>query len=135
MSTYGTTEYNERFGERLRAQMYERGKPPAMMAKDLKISKGSISNWTTGKCLPRPGAMDAICRYLNCTRADLLEDPPQTVQESSGAPRDAALGLVLDAIESAGYGHLKGIVEAAAQADEGCYDFVIGILKRNPKKS
>lgn len=74
MSTYGTTEYNERFGERLRTIMYKRGKTPAMMAKDLKISKGSISNWTTGKRLPRANAMNDICRYLGCTRADLLEE-------------------------------------------------------------
>lgn len=73
MSTYGTTEYNERFGARLRNLMYEREKTAAMMARDLKISKGSISNWTTGKRLPRAKAMNAICGYLGCTRADLLE--------------------------------------------------------------
>lgn len=139
MSQYGTTEYNEKFGERLRAMMYERGKTAAMMSHDLKISKGSISNWTTGKRLPRAAAMDAICRYLNCTRADLLEDEPQEPTQAAQEPlRDAGGGdlkYVLDALDEAGYGHLRGIVEAAARADESCYDFVIGILKRNPKKS
>lgn len=138
MSQYGTTEYNNRFGERLRAMMYERGKTAAMMSHDLKISKASISNWTTGKRLPRAGAMDAICRYLGCTRADLLEDEPtaprQAVQEPAEGARDVDLDLVCDAIVSAGYGHLEALFRAAAGADEKSLAFVTGILERNQKK-
>ena len=138
MSEYGTKEYNEKFGERLRNLMYREGKTATEMAKDLKISKGSISNWTTGKRLPRAGAMDAICRYLGCTRADLLEDvpqtTPQTVQEPAEGARDVDLGLVCDAIVSAGYGHLEALFRAAAGADEKSIAFVTGILERNQKK-
>ena len=136
-----TAEYAEKFGERLSNIMYERHITQAQLSQELKIPKGTIYNWTHGLRLPRAAAMDALCRHLQISRSDLLDDqhepvtaPPQAVQEPAGEPADAALGLVLDAIEAAGYGHLKGIVEAAAQADESCYDFVIGILKRNPKK-
>ena len=131
MSTYGTTEYNERFGERLRAMMYERGKTAAMMSHDLKISKGSISNWTTGKRLPRAGAMDAICHYLNCTRADLLEDTPQTVQKPAGAPEVGDLKYILDALDQAGLGRLEALVKAAVGVDDKTLTFVTGILQRN----
>lgn len=136
------SDYAELAGKNLRRIMKERDVTQAQLSHDLKISKGTVNSWANGKRLPRAAAMDALCRYLQCTRADIMGTdpqepvtaPPQAVQEPAGAPADAALGLVLDAIEAAGYGHLKGIVEAAAQADESCYDFVIGILKRNPKK-
>lgn len=130
----------ESFGERLTARMKDRHITQAQLSSELKIPKGTVSNWMNGKRLPRAGAMDALCRYLQCTRADLMDDPeeltapPQTVQEPAGAPEAGDLKYVLDALDEAGYGHLRGLVEAAAQADESCYDFVIGILKRNPKK-
>ena len=133
MSQYGTTEYNERFGERLRARMYERGKTAAMMSHDLKISKGSISNWTTGKRLPRAAAMDAICKYLNCTRADLLEDeptaPPQTVQEPAEGAVDPEADRMAAVLDAAGYGHLRALFAVAKDADKKDIDFVTEILR------
>lgn len=72
MSTYGA-EYNKKFGERLQALMYERDVSQSQMARTLGISKATISSWATGKRLPRAEAMGKLCRYLNCTRADLLD--------------------------------------------------------------
>jgi len=140
MSQYGTTEYNERFGERLRARMYERGKTAAMMSHDLKISKASISNWTTGKRLPRAAAMDAICRYLNCTRADLLEDEPtaldQTVQKPAEGAVDPEADRMAAVLDAAGYGRLTALFMAAKDADKKDIDFVTEILRNiQAKKS
>lgn len=75
-------------------------------------------------------------KYLQCTKYDILhgpEDTPQPVQEPAGEPESDDLGLVLDAFEAAGYGHLRGLVKAAAGADQKSIDFVTEILKRNKK--
>lgn len=130
-------DYAARAGKNLKRIMEEKDVTQAQLSHDLKISKATVSSWVTGKRLPRAAALDAVCRYLQCTRADIMDapvEPVQPVQEPATDAADAALDLVLDALDAAGYGHLRGIVKAAAQADESCYDFVIGILKRNPKK-
>lgn len=119
----------------------------AQMANELKIPKTTVSSWMNGRRMPRAAAMSAICHYLNCTREDLLrlpgepkkefkplpQEPPQTVQESVGAVVDDTLGLALDALDAAGYGHLRDLVQAAAGADEKSLAFVTGILQRNQK--
>ena len=131
------SDYAELAGKNLRRIMYDRDVTQAQISHDLKISKGTVNSWVNGKRLPRAAAMDTLCRYLQCTRADIMgadpQEPVQTVQEPAGEPADAALGLVLDAIEAAGYGHLRGLVQAAAGADEKSLAFVTGILQRNQK--
>jgi len=136
-------------GKNLSDIMYDRHVSQAKLATDLKFPKTTVSSWMNSRRIPRAGAMDALCRYLNCTREDLLrlpgepkkefkplpQDTPQAAQEPLREPKAGDLKYVWDALDEAGYGHLRGIVEAAAGADESCYDFVIGILKRNPKKN
>lgn len=145
-----TKKYYKDFGERLTNRMRERHVTQAQLSQDLKIPKGTVSNWMNGKRLPRAGAMDALCRYLQCTRADLMDDPdgaaPTTEltaemarevfgpQEPAEGARDVDLDLVCDAIVSAGYGHLEALFRAAAGADEKSIAFVTGILERNQKK-
>ena len=135
-----TDEHVKAFGGNLKARMYDRNVSQSKMAKDLRIPKTTISGWINDGRIPRAGAMDAVCRYLNCTRDELFRLPgdttqstPQAVQEPAGAPADAALGLVLDALDAAGYGHLRDLVQAAAGADEKSLAFVTGILQRNQK--
>lgn len=144
-----TKKYYKDFGERLTNRMRERHVTQAQLSQDLKIPKGTVSNWMNGKRLPRAGAMDALCRYLQCTRADLMDDPdgssPTTEltadmarevfgpQEPARELVDDTLGLALDALDAAGYGHLRDLVQAAAGADEKSLAFVTGILQRNQK--
>ncbi len=134
-----TEEYYKAFGKRLSDRMAKRHVTQAQLSSELKIPKGTVSNWMNGKRLPRAGAMDTLCRYLQCTRADLMDDPveptapPQTVQEPAGDVEDDDLQLALAALDQAGLGHLRDLVKAAARADEKSLAFVTGILQRNQK--
>ena len=140
-----TEEHAAAFSKNLTDIMARREITQAQMSSELKIPKTTVSSWMNGRRMPRSAAMSAICHYLNCTREDLLRlpgeapmepsAPRQTAQEPLRAPGAGDLKYVMDALDESGYGHLRALVEAAAGADESCYDFVIGILKRNPKKS
>ena len=130
-------DYAARAGKNLKRIMEEKDVTQAQLSHDLKISKATVSSWVTGKRLPRAAALDAVCRYLQCTRADIMDapvEPVQTVQEPATDVSDDALGLVLDALDQAGYGRLRDLVKAAARADEKSLAFVTGILERNQKK-
>lgn len=142
-----TKKYYKDFGERLTNRMRERHVTQAQLSQDLKIPKGTVSNWMNGKRLPRAGAMDALCRYLQCTRADLMDDPdgssPTTEltadmarevfgpQEPMRAPEAGDLKYVLDALDQAGLGRLEALVKAAVGVDNKTLTFVTGILQRN----
>ena len=138
-----TEDQAKRLGKNLTDIMYRRGVTQVQMSNELRVPKTTVSSWMNGRRMPRAAAMSAICHYLNCTREDLLRlpgeapaqptTPAQTVQEPARELGDDALGLVLDALEAAGYGHLRGLVQAAAGADDKSLAFVTGILQRNQK--
>lgn len=138
-----TDEHAAALSKNLTDIMYSRGITQAQMANELKIPKTTVSSWVNGKRIPRSAAMEVLCRYLNCTREDLLRlpgeaptqpaAPPQTVQKPAREPESDDLDLVLAALDAASYGHLRGLVKAAAGADQKSIDFVTEILKRNKK--
>ena len=131
-----TAEYAEKFGERLSNIMYERHITQAQLSQELNIPKGTIYNWTHGLRLPRAAAMDALCRHLQISRSDLLDDQyepvtdiPQAVQEPAGANADRDPELVLAALDSAGYSHLRELFEAVKDADQGTVDRITNMVK------
>lgn len=57
---------------------YENGKTQADIAKDLHISKATVSSWMNGTRIPRMDKIDKLCHYFNCSRADIMsEQKPQ----------------------------------------------------------
>lgn len=62
------------FAKNLKRILLERDKTPADLNRDLKIPFSTISNWTTGKKMPRMGAVELLADYLSCKKSDLLEE-------------------------------------------------------------
>jgi DNA-binding Xre family transcriptional regulator len=83
-------EYAEKAGKNLRQIMYDKQVTQAQLSHDLKISKATVSSWATGKRLPRAGAMDKICRYLQCTREDILDGPKEPISKKTVPTGDKA---------------------------------------------
>lgn len=126
--------YAENFGERLSAILYDRHITQAQLAQDLKVPKGTVYNWTHGRRLPRAGAMDALCRRLQVTRAELLGEEP--VPTPAPEPIPDADPMVDAALTAAGYGHLRALFAVAKNADQKDIDFVTETLKNiNARKS
>lgn len=69
-------EYNKAVARNLRRIMYEKQITQAKMAQDLGIGKSTISTWMNGEHIPRMNKIDMLCRYLNCSRSDLIEVEP-----------------------------------------------------------
>ena len=67
-------EYAKIISKNLRRIMYEHGKTQADVAKDLKISKATLSSWMNGTRIPRIPNIDMLCHYFNITRVELMEE-------------------------------------------------------------
>lgn len=67
-------EYAKIISKNLRRIMYEHGKTQADVAKDLKISKATLSSWMNGTRIPRMPNVDMLCHYFNITRVELMEE-------------------------------------------------------------
>lgn len=67
-------EYGKVIAKNLRKIMYDTGKTQADVAKDLKISKATLSSWMNGTRIPRMPNIDMLCHYFNVSRSDIMEE-------------------------------------------------------------
>ena len=61
------------FGKNLSDIMYEKHISQTKMANELKTPKTTISGWINGKRIPRAASIEKVCKYLNCSQADLFK--------------------------------------------------------------
>lgn len=66
---------------RIKMYMDVLGMSQADLAEAVGVGTSSVSNWVTGKKIPRMDKIDAMCNLFGCRRSDLLD--PQTP-----APKD-----------------------------------------------
>lgn len=57
----------------LKRLAYEHRKTQAEIARDLKISKTTLSSWMSGYRVPRMANIDMLCKYFGCKRTDIIE--------------------------------------------------------------
>lgn len=69
------------FVDNLKYYLKLRGKTQADLAKYLKVSKPTITNYITGVNLPRMDKIDKICQFLYIKRSDLLESKRENVND------------------------------------------------------
>ena len=67
-------DYGKIVSKNLRRIAIESDKSQADIAKDLKISKATISSWFNGTRVPRMDKIDRLCNYFHCKRSDLIEE-------------------------------------------------------------
>ena len=67
-------EYGVIIAKNLRRIMYDAGKTQAEVARDLKISKATLSSWMNGTRIPRMPNIDMLCHYFNVNRTDIMEE-------------------------------------------------------------
>lgn len=67
-------EYAKIIAKNLKRIFYEHNKTQADVARDLNISKATISSWLNGTRVPRMNKIDLLCHYFNVTRAEIMEE-------------------------------------------------------------
>lgn len=77
-------EYMKLIAKNLKRLSYENGKTQADIAKDLKISKQTVSSWFRGERTPRMDKIDLLCHYFNCKRSDIMEDYSERSEKEEG---------------------------------------------------
>ena len=67
-------QYRKVFSENLRYYMMLNGKNQIDLINDLGFNKSAVSTWCNGTRLPRMDKVDALARYFNIKRSDLIEE-------------------------------------------------------------
>lgn len=134
MNTSRTTaDYAKKFGENLSDILYEKRINQAKISRELNIPKGTVYNWVKGMRIPRPIYMDKLCRYLQCTREDLLNGSVGLEETTSvtAIPTDSSVSenMLFAALDACGYGNLCDLVAAAMTARQEEIDIATKMLK------
>ena len=67
------TDYGRIIAKNLKRLAYEKNKTQADIARDLNISKTTLSSWMSGYRVPRMSSVDMLCKYFGITRRELIE--------------------------------------------------------------
>ena len=65
-------DFNAIFSQNLRDMMLRRDIKQSELARLMNVSTATMSDWYNGKKTPRMDKIDAMCRFLNCARSDLM---------------------------------------------------------------
>lgn len=74
MTAISESDYGRIISKNLKRIMYDHQKTQADIAKDLNISKATVSSWVTGARIPRMDKIDLLCHYFNVSRYDIMEE-------------------------------------------------------------
>lgn len=66
-------EYGKIIAKNLKRLAYEHQKTQADIARDLHISKTTLSSWMNGYRVPLVANVDMLANYFNCRRSDIIE--------------------------------------------------------------
>lgn len=120
-------DYAKLVAKNLRRIMYEHGKTQAEVAKDLNISKATLSSWMNGTRIPRMSKVDLLCHYFNVKRSDIMEDRDELDE-------DAVYYLDDEAREMAEFMHknprYKVLFDAVRNVSAEDIDFVRQMIDR-----
>lgn len=82
-------EYQKLIAKNLKRIAFENDKTQADIARDLKINKQTVSSWFRGERTPRMSKIDALCKYFNCKRSDIMEPIQEQYHEPQDMPESA----------------------------------------------
>lgn len=53
------------------------------LAEKIGVSNKTVSSWECGRTEPKMGMIEKMCKVLNCTKSDLLEEQPTIIIANS----------------------------------------------------
>lgn len=79
---------NKTFAKALNYYLNLKGKTQQDLINDLNFSSSTVSQWSTGKNIPRMDRIKVIANYLGIDKTDLLKDPEVFSEEKFTADPD-----------------------------------------------
>lgn len=67
-------DVNEVFAKNLKFYVIRSGRTQSQIATDLSVSKGTFSDWCSGRSHPRMNRVQDIANYFGINKSDLLEN-------------------------------------------------------------
>lgn len=67
-------EFNKIFSKRLKYYLHQYNMTQSELASRLGVSPQSVTNWCKGVKSPRMDKIDAMCKFFNIKRSDLMEE-------------------------------------------------------------
>ena len=127
----GEKEYAKIISKNLKRIMYDAGKTQVEVARDLNISKATISSWMNGTRIPRMDKIDLLCNYFNVSRADIMEEVSDQVPNSG---HDEEYYINEDAMEYAEFLHknpeYKVLFDASRKVKKKDIGFMVEFIER-----
>ena len=111
---------NEIFSNNLKFYVIRSGRTQSQIASDLGVSKGTFSDWVSGRSHPRMNKVQQIADYFGISKSDLLEDG-----ERGFSGEVAAIIRQIDMNPL-----LKKLLGIAAALDDNDLELAIKILDR-----
>lgn len=106
--------YNKIISKNLKRLAYEKDKSQAEIARDLGISKATLSSWMTGTRTPKIENIDLLCGYFGCDRSAIME--PDGVKRTTPISEDQA-----------------ELIQLALSSDSETVHIVLDLLRRLTK--
>ena len=66
-------DYGRVIAKNIKRLAYEKNKTQADIARDLNLSKTTLSSWMSGYRVPRMSKIDMLAKYFGVTRSELTE--------------------------------------------------------------
>jgi len=75
--------YEERIKENLRNEILTCGKSKTQIARELSISKPTLSQYLSGRIMPSLATFGRLCEVIDCSADDILFDKKQKMSKNS----------------------------------------------------
>lgn len=111
---------NEIFARNLKFYVIRSGKTQTQIAADLGVSKGTFSDWTSGRSHPRMDKVQRMAEYFGISKSDLVENGSRSME------REAA--QVMRGLNERP--SLKRLLYAALKLSEQDLMIMIGLIER-----
>ena len=109
---------NSIFAQNLKRLLETKGMSASELARLMNVSKSAVSDWASGRFLPRIDKVDKMCEIFNCTRADFTELTPD-LSSNNDLLSDMSNNIIhLMDVKDVSYGELSrrtGIPKSALQ--------------------
>ena len=106
--------YNKIISKNLKRLAYEHEKSQADIARDLGISKATLSSWMTGTRTPKIENIDMLCKYFGVDRSAIME--PDGIKRTSPISEEQA-----------------ELIQLALSSDSETVHIVLDLLRRLTK--